>query len=131
MGENKCKDMVRPIWRSRSKEIDALLRGESDTELDEYFLSVCYEPAGSENDLLEGYAEFLISWGGPSEELRLYYDLNATKPYKAIYWYKDWFDGVSLDVTKHRTPAALFERYEEYLRQLKRTATASGRTECL
>jgi len=38
-----------------------------------------------------GYFRLQFSWGGPSDECRIYSNLTE-------YWYMDWFDGASVEV---------------------------------
>jgi hypothetical protein len=44
-----------------------------------------------------GYWRFQMSWGGPSDEFRIYTDYNKNINY-IEYWYMDWFDGASIRV---------------------------------
>ena len=45
----------------------------------------------------EGYYRIQFSWGGPSDELRVYFNKNR---YTTIeYWFLDWFDGAFRNVT--------------------------------
>ena len=44
-----------------------------------------------------GYWRFQMSWGGPSDEFRIYTDDQNEIEY-IEYWYMDWFDGASVDV---------------------------------
>jgi hypothetical protein len=48
----------------------------------------------------ESYVRYQISFGGPAEEIRFFCDFNR-RPYKAEFWFLDWFDGASRDCT-HR-----------------------------
>lgn len=41
------------------------------------------------------YGQYLMSWGGPSDELRFHYDG------KIEYVFMDWYDGATRDVTEH------------------------------
>ena len=41
------------------------------------------------------YGQYLMSWGGPSDELRFYYNG------KIEYVFMDWFDSATRDVTEH------------------------------
>jgi hypothetical protein len=46
-----------------------------------------------------GYYRFQLSWGGPSDEFRIYVDQD--KEIDIIeYWYMDWFDGAHVLVPK-------------------------------
>ena len=42
-----------------------------------------------------GYWRFQMSWGGPSDEFRIYTDDENEIEY-IEYWYMDWFDGASI-----------------------------------
>ena len=44
-----------------------------------------------------GYWRFQMSWGGPSDEFRIYTDDENEIEY-IEYWYMDWFDGASIRV---------------------------------
>jgi len=48
-------------------------------------------------DQKRGYWRFQMSWGGPSDEFRIYTDLQNKIEY-IEYWYMDWFDGASIRV---------------------------------
>ena len=67
----------------------------------EYGLSFDYVAPGTFSGQREGYFRYQISWGGPSEEFRIYAQkINDWKfsVYKASFWYLDWFDGAPLNV---------------------------------
>ena len=42
-----------------------------------------------------------MSWGGPSDEFNIYTD-SSKNIQKIEYWFKDWFDGASLDCTDNK-----------------------------
>ena len=46
----------------------------------------------------EAYYRFQMSWGGPSDEFNIYTD-SSKNIQKIEYWFKDWWDGASLDCT--------------------------------
>lgn len=47
-----------------------------------------------------GYYRLQLSWGGPSDEFRIY--ITQDKEIDIIeYWYMDWFDGAHVLVPKH------------------------------
>tara|TARA_Y100001937_G_scaffold25129_1_gene36013 strand:- start:439 stop:873 length:435 start_codon:yes stop_codon:yes gene_type:complete len=51
------------------------------------------------DDQREGYYRLQLSWGGPSDEFRIYTD--SSKTIKEIeYWYLDWYDGACINVPK-------------------------------
>ena len=47
------------------------------------------------------YYRFQMSWGGPSDEFNIYTD-SSKNIQKIEYWFKDWFDGASLDCTDNK-----------------------------
>lgn len=59
----------------------------------EYGLSFDFVEAGTFNDQREGYYRYQFSWGGPSDELRIYHD-GAIE-----YVYLNWFCGIGFDVS--------------------------------
>ena len=65
--------------------------------IDEYGL--CFdkvEPNTFQGQKL-GYWRWQLSWGGPSDEFRIFVDEDKNI-YKIEYWYMDWFDGASIIV---------------------------------
>ena len=47
------------------------------------------------------YYRFQMSWGGPSDEFNIYTD-SSKNIQKIEYWFKDWWDGASLDCTDNK-----------------------------
>ena len=61
-------------------------------------LSFDYVEPYTFNDQSEGYWRFQLSWGGPSDEFRIYTKGEYSKEIDYIeYWYMDWFDGALVD----------------------------------
>jgi hypothetical protein len=56
----------------------------------------------------EGFLCYLLSWGGPSDELRFYRDGTVE------YWFKDWFDGASRDVSREDWAQWLLDMWQEF-----------------
>jgi len=56
---------------------------------------LCFDrvEAGTFEDQRAGYWRWQLSWGGPSEEFRLFDNGDLE------YWYLDWFDGACVKVT--------------------------------
>jgi len=65
----------------------------------DYGLSFSYTAPGTFADQHEGYFCFQLSWGGPSDEVRFYYDMGAKYPYRIEYVFMDWGTGAGYDVT--------------------------------
>jgi len=75
-------------------------------EFCEYGLCFDLVEAGTFNDQLEPYYRYQISYGGPSEEFRMYAD-------RTEYWYLDWFDGASIDVTHDSRVDEIMQTFED------------------
>jgi len=93
----KCKDKVKEAFESRMEDVRILWKAEdNETEdlgkLDEYGLCFDYVDAGTFENQKRGYKRWQLSWGGPSEEFRIYEDGSME------FWYMDWFDGACVDV---------------------------------
>ena len=107
--ELKCADLVqsecekelgtlRNLWRTYCNDPDAYDEEEA-TNLCDYGLSFDYVEPGTFKDQDEGYFRYLISWGGPSDEFRIFANQNGNHSwsvYRVEYWYMGWFDGASV-----------------------------------
>lgn len=70
-------------------------------EFDNHHLSFDYVAPHTFKDQSRGYFRYQISWGGPSDEFRIYaegqeyhWDVD-----KIEYWFLDWFDGAKRVLT--------------------------------
>jgi hypothetical protein len=98
MEEKECKDKVNEAFESRMKDIRTLYHAEDQTteelgSLNEYGLCLDKVEAGTFKGQRENYIRYQLSWGGPSEEFRLYENGDIE------FWYLDWFDGACVEVT--------------------------------
>ncbi len=60
----------------------------------EYWLAFDYVAPETFHDQPEGYWRCLMSWGGPSDEIRFYAGgYGDQMPYRISYVFLDWFDG--------------------------------------
>lgn len=96
--EKKCKDLVQAAFESRMHDIRTLYNAEDQKtpelgELNNYGLSIDLVEAGTFKDQRADYVRYQLSYGGPSEEFRVY------KNGDVEFWYMDWFDGESVPVT--------------------------------
>ena len=96
--EKRCKDLVRGAYESRMEDIRAIMSGKSDGEelpknISEYGLSIDFVPAHTFEGQQEGYTRYQLSWGGPSEEFRVF-----TIVPRVEFWFLDWFDGAKVIV---------------------------------
>jgi len=94
--EKKCKDLVRGAFNSRMRDIKRILSGKLKDEselpynIGEYGLSIDYVEPNTFKDQKKGYWRYQLSWGGPSEEFRVY----RGEPVE--FWYLDWYDGAKV-----------------------------------
>ena len=74
----------------------------------DYGLSIDYqEPEGRKR----GYLRYQLSWGGPSDEIRFYFDGRVCD--KIEYVFLDWFVGVGFDITDKKFACWLWDWFEE------------------
>jgi len=66
-------------------------------------LSWEYVEAGTYENQESGFYRLLLSWGGPSDEFRIYTTQYADEIDIIEYWYMDWFDGASINVPVNST----------------------------
>lgn len=89
---------------------DIFEEGSNDPEMPpfhDYALGFDYVEPGTFNNQQCGYYRYQLSYGGPSDEIRFF-------PNGVIeYWFLDWFDGASRDVTKEDWAVRLREEFEE------------------
>ena len=62
-----------------------------------YGLSFDYVEKNTFEDQERGYFRFQLSWGGPSEEFRIYVDYDKQITH-IEYWFLDWGDGAFIEV---------------------------------
>ena len=100
--QQTCAERVAESLASTVDDIQAALDNPEEREtghnpdvssLWEYGLEFSWEPQYGRQ---AGYYRWLVSYGGPSSEIRFYPTSNVHKPI-VEYWFKDWFDGASVD----------------------------------
>lgn len=94
--DQKCSERVEAEWDDTRCGLRRALRTDG---IAEFGLSFDYVAPGTFRDQAEGYWRYQFSWGGPSDELRFYSSGPNCRPYRIEYWFLDWFDGASVDVT--------------------------------
>ena len=100
--EKSCAELVQRRWEERRDELEKY-EANGWERFHEYGLSFDYVEPNTFEGQTRGYWRFQLSWGGPSDEIRFYVkeqDNGPTELEKAEYWYMDWFDGASEDVTQ-------------------------------
>ena len=97
MENKKCKDLVQKNYESRIKDLKELFEADDqETEelvsLNNYELDISLIEAGTFEGQRAEYICYQLSWGGPSDEFRIY------KNGDVEYWFMDWGDGAKVDV---------------------------------
>jgi len=92
-----CASRVKAAFESRMQDIRTLYNAEDQHEdeigdLCDYGLCIDFVSAGTFRDQREPYYRYQLSWGGPSEEFRVF--LNGD----VEFWFLDWFDGTCVPV---------------------------------
>ena len=110
MADPTCEDRVedhkedristlRDLWHFYCENDPENYHPEHDTNMYEYGLSFDYVAPETFNDQPEGYFRYQLSWGGPSDEFRIYaqrVDEYRYSIYRIEYWFLDWFDGAHI-----------------------------------
>jgi hypothetical protein len=78
------------LWAMHQEDPDAY--DEDYGSLYDYGLCFDYVPLGTFHDQDEPYFRYQISWGGPSDEFRIFVGPDL-EPYRIEYWFLDWWDG--------------------------------------
>lgn len=97
--DDRIKDLTK-LWELSNNDPEA-----SDDDLGniyEYGLAFDYVAPETFTDQNEGYFRYQLSWGGPSDEFRIYADQSGPHDwtvYRIEYWFLDWFDGASVLLT--------------------------------
>ena len=119
--QKKCKELVSSELKSRIEDLSKLWKlyledsEKSDENLGnmyEYGLGFDYVAPNTFEKQRRGYFRYQLSWGGPSDEFRIYADYEL-KPYKIEYWYLDWYDGAKkiLYGKNYKLLAEIFESF--------------------
>lgn len=110
MTDERCADLVGSAWESTKESLERFMNGRDEStyqEYREYALCFDYVPAGTFKDISEGYWRYQMSWGGPADEIRFF---GTSRDFdRAEYWFLDWGDGASIDVTNQRCVQWLFD----------------------
>ena len=95
--EKRCEDKVKDSFDGRMEDIRELYQAEEhETEelgrLNDYGLCIDKVEAGTFEGQRENYIRYQLSYGGPTEEFRLYENGDME------FWYLDWYNGAKIDV---------------------------------
>lgn len=108
MKDKTCKDRIKESWKQTQKDWQE--HKEDYIYLNESFiLCADYVEKGTFSDQKRGYKRIQFSWGGPSDELRVFKTGRGRD--KIEYWFLDWFDGAKLDVTNNKIAQEIVSYY--------------------
>ena len=111
MTDKTCFDLVKDNCNERLDDLRVLLdlycndpedSNDNLGNMYEYGLSFDYIARDTFNEQYEGYFRYQLSWGGPSDEFRIFANKISDyrwSVYKIEYWYLDWFDGAKTVLT--------------------------------
>jgi len=107
--QQTCTERIEQSYTGRMDDLKDILTCSGDFAhcedlmqgLNEYGLGFDYVEHEEEEEK-ENFWRFQISWGGPSEEFRIYTDGKEGEIQKIEFWFLDWFDGASKDVTEEK-----------------------------
>ena len=93
---------------------DAHLDGYEDfyDYINNYVLAFDYVERGTFTDQERGYFRFQLSWGGPSDEFRIYVDYDKQITH-IDYWFLDWGDGASVRIPEDSIAYEVCEQFTE------------------
>lgn len=78
----------------------------------EYGLSFDYVAPDTFSDQPEGFWRYQLSTGGPGDEIRFFASSPRSRCYRVEYWFLDWWDGASLDITGSDVALMLWDWFE-------------------
>lgn len=92
--DSRMEDL-RALWATYLEDPEAY-NEDVQSNMYEYGLCFDYVEEFTWKDQPVPYYRYQLSWGGPSDEFRIYAPKEAySKPYRIEYWFLDWFDGAS------------------------------------
>ena len=114
----KCEDRIDNHLQSRLEDLRSLLDCEDPDEgvedigtIYDYGLGFDYvEPFTYGDDQRDGYWRYQLSWGGPSDEFRIWTEGANIRIVE--YWFLDWFDGAHVDVSDDDTIRDLMDWFD-------------------
>ena len=121
--DQNCAERVSQAWDCRKAGLEIFMNRRDQDEdpeqvglFHEYALAFDYVCPYTWADQTQGYWRYQISYGGPSEEIRIYGDvIDEYKAHmiRAEFWFLDWGDGACIDVSREKCVRWLFDDFVE------------------
>lgn len=87
---------LKKLWRMYCNDSEA--RDDNLGHLYEYGLGFDYVAPGTFDGQKQGYFRYQLSWGGPSDEFRIFVNPDFSA-HRIEYWFLNWFDGAHAVLT--------------------------------
>lgn len=97
--ELTCEDVIVEHYNDRLKQLRATIANVDKAEEDDNgitWLDFSYVEAHTFNGQERGYYRWQLSWGGPSDEYRIW--MNPDGIEHITYHFMDWYDGAEMEV---------------------------------
>ena len=114
MKQKNCRERIGGHLKGREEDFKLFMNADDLDDASEdlgsfynYGLAFDFVEPNTFDDQEEGYYRYLISWGGPSEEILFYQDGTIE------YWFKDWFDGAKQDISSREWALWLKDWFED------------------
>ena len=111
-----CEDRIDTSLARRLEDLNRMLNSDDEDEREElydYALSFDYVEPDTFDDQPIGYWRYQLSWGGPSDEFRIFH--NGLRVWKVTYHFQDWFDGAFRDVTDNTVVRQLVDWLDPWM----------------
>ncbi|KKN79728.1 hypothetical protein LCGC14_0337500 [marine sediment metagenome] len=99
MTDKSCSSRIRDHYNSEMETMRVFhenCEGNEETgPFNEYGLDLSLVESGTFNDQPEEYIRYQLSWGGPSDEFRYYFNHDGSV-HTIEYWFLDWNDGAHI-----------------------------------
>lgn len=97
--EGRISDL-RKLWTAYGEDPDRYT--EDLGNLYEYGLGFDYVAPGTFEGQRRGYFRYQLSWGGPSDEFRIFTGPRFDEIDRIEYWFLDWYDGAKVTLAGKR-----------------------------
>ena len=102
MNQPTCEQRIDKELESTISELERMYYSEDESERVEFYdygLSFDYVSPNTFKEQEQGYFRYQLSYGGPSDEFRIYTNPDFT-PHYIEYVFLDWFDGATRKCNK-------------------------------